>query len=82
MIFNQRLYHSASPMVGPKYAVFLSYATENEHGRNHIAYYRNIRKDLRYGPLDPELAEVLKSKDLFLEPAELTELQGAFINSA
>ena len=46
VIFNQRLYHSASPMAGPKYAVFLSYATENSHGRNHMGYYRHFRKDL------------------------------------
>jgi Phytanoyl-CoA dioxygenase (PhyH) len=82
VIFNQRLYHSATPLVGPKYAIFLSYATENSHGRNHIAYYRNIRKDLQYGPLDPELAEVLKSEDLFLEPAELTQMQGATVYSS
>jgi hypothetical protein len=82
IIFNQRIFHSGSPTIGPKYAVFLSYATENEHGRNHIAYYRNIRKDLQYGPLDPELAEALKSKGLFLEAAEATELQGAYTRSA
>ncbi len=71
VIFNQRLYHSASPLLGPKYAVFLSYATENGHGRNHIAYYRNIRKDLRYGPLDPELAGALKAKGLFIDVPEV-----------
>ncbi len=82
VIFDQRLFHSATPLIGPKYAVFLSYAAENGHGRNHIAYYRNIRKDLRYGPLDPELAEVLKSENLFLEPAELTQMQGATVYSS
>jgi hypothetical protein len=79
IIFNQRLYHSASPITGPKYAVYLSYATENEHGRSHIAYYRYIRKDCHYGPLDPELVEVLKSQDLFIEASDTSELQGAFI---
>jgi hypothetical protein len=85
IIFNQRLYHSASPLVGPKYAIFLSYATENKHGCNHVAYYRHIRKDCRYGPLDPALVEVLKSQDLFIEASEASEafeLQGAFMPSA
>ncbi len=78
VVFNQRLYHSASPLIGPKYAVFLSYATENTHGRNHIAYYRHIRKDLRYGPLDPELAETLKANDLFIDVPDVRELEGAY----
>jgi hypothetical protein len=85
IIFNQRLYHSASPMTGPKYAAYLSYASENEHGRNHVAYYRHVRTDLAYGPLDSELAEALKSKNLFMEApelTELTELHGAYIHSA
>jgi hypothetical protein len=82
VIFNQRLYHTASQMSGPKYAIFLSYATENTHGCRHIAYYRNIRKDCHYGPLDPELVEVLKSQDLFMEAAAVTELEGAYIPTA
>jgi hypothetical protein len=79
VIFNQRLYHSASPMTGPKYAVYLSYAAENEHGRNHVAYYRHIRKDLRYGPLDPELADILRGHDLYLEAPEPKVIEGATV---
>lgn len=67
LIFNQRLYHSASPLVGPKYAVFLSYAPENSHARRHMGYYRHFRRDLNYGPLEPELAQKLKAADLFLD---------------
>ena len=70
ILFNQRLYHSASPLSGPKYAVFLSYAAENEHSRNHMAYYRNIRTDLGYEPLEAELADMLRSKDLFIDAPE------------
>jgi hypothetical protein len=81
IIFNQRLYHSASPVMGPKYAVYLSYAAENEHGRNHVGYYRYIRQDLQYGPLDPELASALKSQDLFMEAPETRELTGAYTRS-
>jgi hypothetical protein len=75
VIFNQRLYHSASPMVGPKYAVFLSYAAENRHARNHLGYYRHLRRDLNYGPLDPELAAQLDKDGLLMEapdPSEIT----------
>ena len=62
VIFNQRLYHSASPLAGPKYAVFLSYAAENRHARNHLGYYRHFRRDLNYGPLEPELAARLEER--------------------
>ena len=81
VIFNQRIYHTASPTIGPKYAVYLSYATDNKHGRNHIAYYRHIRKDLRYGPLDVELAESLKPRNLFMEVPDVNELEGAYVRS-
>ena len=77
IIFNQRLYHSASPIVGPKYAVYLSYATENEHSRNHLRYYRYLRKDLNYGPIDPELADILKEHDLFMDVPEPASVEGA-----
>jgi Phytanoyl-CoA dioxygenase (PhyH) len=78
LIFNQRLYHSASPIAGPKYAVFLSYATENTHAQRHMGYYRHFRPDLNYGPLEPELAEKLKAAHLFLEAPEPSEDSAGF----
>jgi hypothetical protein len=79
VIFNQKLFHSASPLLGPKYAVYLSYAAENEHARNHMAYYRNLRKELGYGPLDPALVKDLKSRNLFIDaPDEELALNGAW----
>jgi len=77
VIFDQRLYHSSSPIVGPKYSVFLSYSPENEHARNHIRYYRFFRKDLNYEPIPPELAEILKEHDLYMEVPEPSEFEGA-----
>jgi hypothetical protein len=79
IIFSQRLYHSPSPIVGPKYAVYLSYSAENEHGRNHMRYYRYIRKELRYGPADPELAEILKDHDLYMDVPEPMTIEGASV---
>ena len=79
VIFNQRLFHAASPISGPKYAVFLSYSPENEHARNHLRYYRHIRKELGYGPIDPELAELLKEHDLYLEAPEPKVIEGASV---
>jgi hypothetical protein len=79
IIFNQRLYHSASPIIGPKYAVYLSYSAENEHARNHLRYYRYLRKDLNYGPIDPELAEILKEHDLYMEVPEPSNVEGATV---
>jgi ectoine hydroxylase-related dioxygenase (phytanoyl-CoA dioxygenase family) len=79
IIFNQRLYHSATPIVGPKYAAYLSYSPENEHARNHMRYYRFLRKDLKYGPVAAELAEILKEHDLYIEVPEPSEIEGAAV---
>jgi hypothetical protein len=79
VIFNQRLYHSAAPLAGPKYAVFLSYAAENRHARNHLGYYRHFRHELNYRALEPELAARLDNKGLLMEPpdpSEIAELTG------
>jgi ectoine hydroxylase-related dioxygenase (phytanoyl-CoA dioxygenase family) len=81
IIFNQRLFHCASPIVGPKYAVFLSYSVENEHARNHLRYYRHIRKDLKYGPINPELVEILKERDLYMETPDPQAVEGATVRT-
>lgn len=67
VIFNQRLFHSPSPIRGPKYAIYLSYGSENEHSRNHLNYYLNERPDLGYQRLDPKLVEQLRSAGLYLD---------------
>lgn len=79
IIFNQRLYHSASPINGPKYAMYLSYSADNEHARNHVRYYRFLRKDLNYGPIPAELAEKLKEHGLYMEVPDPTSLEGATV---
>jgi phytanoyl-CoA dioxygenase PhyH len=77
IIFNQRLYHSSSPIIGPKYAVFLSYSPEDEHARNHLRYFRYIRKDLKYAAMAPELEDKLREHDLFMETPEPMCVEGA-----
>jgi ectoine hydroxylase-related dioxygenase (phytanoyl-CoA dioxygenase family) len=67
VIFSQRLHHAASPISGPKYAFYLSYSPEDEHARNHMRYYRFTRKDLKYGPLEPELEAKLRELDLYMD---------------
>ena len=57
IIFDQRCYHSASPIHGPKYAAYLSYSPDDEHASNHLCYYRNLRPDLNYGMPRAELVE-------------------------
>ncbi len=77
VIFNQRLYHCATPIAGPKYALYLSYSPEDEHARNHLRYYRHVRKDLAYGPIPDELAEVLSQHDILMGIPESMVVQGA-----
>ncbi len=77
VIFNQRLYHSPSAIVGPKYALYLSYSPEDEHARNHLRYYRYHRSDLSYSPIPEELAQRLRENDLFMETPEPRTVEGA-----
>jgi ectoine hydroxylase-related dioxygenase (phytanoyl-CoA dioxygenase family) len=79
IIFNQRLFHSASPIIGPKYAMYLSYSTEDEHARNHLRYYRYLRKDLNYHAIPPALEDKLKELDLFMEVPEPKVIEGAAV---
>jgi hypothetical protein len=80
IIFNQRLYHSASAIKGPKYAIYLSYSADNDHARNHVRYYRFLRKDLKYGPVPPELAEKLREHDIYMEVPDPTNIEGATVD--
>ena len=77
VIFNQRLYHCATPIVGPKYALYLSYSPEDEHARNHLRYYRHHRRDLSYAPVPDELVELLRKHDVYMETPEPKTVQGA-----
>lgn len=69
VIFNQRLYHSGSRTYGPKYSIYLSYGSDNEHSRNHMRYYRHQRKDLsqHYQKPSPQLEEWLRRENLYME---------------
>ena len=80
VIFDQRLYHSASPIKGPKYAVYLSYSPENRHAVNHLGYYRHFRRDLGYKSLAPELVEILKERQLYMAAPPPECVDGYFRN--
>lgn len=80
VIFDQRLYHCASPIRGPKYAIYLSYSPENRHALNHLGYYRHFRTDLGYGPLAPELVQRLREKDLYLDAPPSEHVDGFFVD--
>jgi hypothetical protein len=82
IIFDQRIYHSASPIHGPKYAIYLSYSPENQHARNHMGYYRHFRKDLAYEDLDSDLAEQLQEKHLFMRAPPPDSVHGYFSNQS
>ena len=65
IIFDPRVLHSGSYISGPKYSLFVAYGVENAHFHNHFNYYRQIRSELGYQPLDPKLVELLKHNDLY-----------------
>lgn len=69
LIFDQRLLHTGSKIMGPKYSIYLGYGIDNEHSRRHAEYFIN-RKDLEYEAFSPQLAHILREKNLlpsFLE---------------
>jgi Phytanoyl-CoA dioxygenase (PhyH) len=78
VIFDQRCYHSASPLRGPKYAIYLSYSPDDEHASNHLCYYTKLRPDLKYAQIQPELAKRLKEENLYCEP-QFTQEQEALL---
>lgn len=66
VVFSQRLFHSGSPIRGPKYSVYFSYGLDNEHSRNHVDYYFNTRKELNYRPAPQALQNLLRQNSLLL----------------
>jgi Phytanoyl-CoA dioxygenase (PhyH) len=67
ILFDPRLLHAGSPISGPKYSVFLAYGVPNAHFARHAAYYRHLRRELRYADLHPELVRRLREAGLYAE---------------
>lgn len=72
IIFDPRTLHSGSYINGPKYSIFLAYGRENRHFKNHLSYYRKIRSELGYKPLDPALVEYLNRQGINPQTKELS----------
>ena len=80
ILFDPRTLHSGSYITGPKYSMFLAYGVENSHYYNHHNYFMNIRSELRYGELAPELVQMLKDADLYPERLpSYDHIQGAWL---
>jgi hypothetical protein len=73
LIFDPRILHSGSYIVGPKYSIFLGYGLENSHFHNHHNYYRHIRTELNYQEPDPALVAQLQAADLYPEQLTTTD---------
>jgi ectoine hydroxylase-related dioxygenase (phytanoyl-CoA dioxygenase family) len=83
LIFDPRAIHSGSYITGPKYSIFVAYGIENKHFFNHYNYYRNVRKELNYGDLDPKLVDLLKEKNLYPELTPTYDfVEGAWVPSS
>ncbi len=80
IIFDPRTIHSGSAITGPKYSMFLAYGKENSHFYNHQNYYRNIRKELNYQDIAPELVQNLQDSGLYQsEVPWYDEIEGAWV---
>lgn len=70
VIFDPRVLHTGSKIDGRKYSLFVAYGVENGHFRDHWHYYVNMRRDLGYSGVSPELAERLRSANLLAAPPD------------
>jgi ectoine hydroxylase-related dioxygenase (phytanoyl-CoA dioxygenase family) len=79
IIFDPRIQHSGSYIVGPKYSMFVAYGLENKHFYNHFNYYTNIREELGYRPMPSELVDRLMMAGLYQEHTPvLNEIEGVW----
>lgn len=79
IIFDPRLLHSGSAITGPKYSIFLAYGVENHHFHRHYNYYRQMRRELQYADLSPDLVTRLRFHKLLPEmTAGATPIAAAF----
>src|SRR5215813_2044963 len=67
VIFDPRVLHTGSRTNGPKYSIFLAYGAPNSHSVDHAIYYRFLRPELGYQPINHDLISQLKAAGLYLE---------------
>jgi hypothetical protein len=67
IVFDPRIVHSGSFIQGPKYSAFLAYGVPGRHFARHLHYYRHVREELGYSPLDPDLVERLRQAGLYAD---------------
>jgi hypothetical protein len=67
IVFDPRIVHSGSFIQGPKYSAFLAYGVPGRHFARHLGYYRHVREELGYGPLDPAFVERLRVSGLLAD---------------
>lgn len=84
LIFDPRMLHSGSAIIGPKYSIFFGYGLANRHFYRHQYYYRRLRRELGYENFAPELQERLKMANLYAEeaPFHLDNTRDAWVPSA
>jgi ectoine hydroxylase-related dioxygenase (phytanoyl-CoA dioxygenase family) len=80
IIFDPRILHSGSYIIGPKYSMFLAYGLPNKHFYNHLNYYQHLRSELGYQNMPPQLVSQLQQAGLFAEDApEFSQITDAWI---
>jgi hypothetical protein len=72
LIFDQRLLHTGTTILGPKYSMYLAYGVDNDHAKRHTEYFYN-RKNLEYNRMPNTLMTVLEEKQLLPHYFKLLE---------
>jgi hypothetical protein len=82
VIFDPRVLHTGTKFHGNKFSIFVAYGIPNSHFLNHWHYYLHMRTDLGYSPLDPELADRLRTAGLLaVAPAADRRVDDAWLPS-
>ncbi len=79
LIFDTRLLHTGSSIIGPKYSIYLGYGEDGNKLSQRQVEYLHEREDLHYGECPTELISLLQEKNLASQYIvdRVTEQQGA-----
>ncbi len=79
LIFDARLLHTGMPIVSPKCFVTMTYGLPNFYSYDHFFYSRYVRVDQGLTDMPPELVEILRVRNMYLEGSTDESLREEFL---
>jgi ectoine hydroxylase-related dioxygenase (phytanoyl-CoA dioxygenase family) len=78
IIFDPRLYHSPSPHINTRSAIFLSYGEKNIHTDNYTYYFTKIRSGTEFDKMGSDFLDFLRKNNLYYHVPEKIDILGAW----